>query len=206
MPASFSGGAQDTSPPTWFASRSRSPKETADRLFETSVSGQTSSHAPAFGAWASTHSKAWRTACRAAFIAGGRASRGRPPPPPRPPPAGARSATRMAGAAGPRPGVAGRTGAPAAPPRWRPAFIAHAFMNFMTRAEAAGGALRRRAGGGPRIGALIGRSFPRLRPRPAPPLFGGMIRPRRWRRRPCPAQAGCGRAPRHGGGLEMRGP
>ena len=40
MPASFSGGVQGTSPPTWFASKSRAPKETAETLFETSVSAR----------------------------------------------------------------------------------------------------------------------------------------------------------------------
>ncbi len=36
--ASPSGGAKDTSTPSWFASKSRSPKETAETLFETSAS------------------------------------------------------------------------------------------------------------------------------------------------------------------------
>ena len=40
MPASISGGVQDTSPPTRFASKSRSPKETAETLFEKSVSAR----------------------------------------------------------------------------------------------------------------------------------------------------------------------
>ena len=40
MPASPTGGVQDTSPPTWFASKSRSPKETAETLFDTSVSAR----------------------------------------------------------------------------------------------------------------------------------------------------------------------
>ena len=36
----LTGGAQDTSPPTWFASKSRSPMETAETLFEMSVSAK----------------------------------------------------------------------------------------------------------------------------------------------------------------------
>ena len=38
--ASLTGGAQDTPPLTWFASKPRSPKETAKALFETSVSAR----------------------------------------------------------------------------------------------------------------------------------------------------------------------
>ena len=37
---SFTGGVQDTTPPTWFTSKSRSPKEAAEALFETSVSAR----------------------------------------------------------------------------------------------------------------------------------------------------------------------
>ncbi len=38
MPATPTGGVHDTSPPTSFAYKSRSQKETAETLFETSVS------------------------------------------------------------------------------------------------------------------------------------------------------------------------
>ncbi len=40
MPASYTGGAQDPSPPTWFASKTRSPKETAKTLVGTSASAR----------------------------------------------------------------------------------------------------------------------------------------------------------------------
>ncbi len=40
MAASPTGGVQDTSPLTWFASKSGSPKETAETLFDTSVSAR----------------------------------------------------------------------------------------------------------------------------------------------------------------------